>query len=127
MNTAKRFNFHGSFLRKKDAIAREQSIPDAFIIDKHGRHYVVTEKTNYKKNAKNLTVIYGRVIACQAQKTGPHFNCDAECKSTGHRYNHDFKSRVKLLGIPDGSFLMLSDGTTIKLSDGSMLMSDREY
>jgi len=44
-----------------------------------------------------------------------------------HKYIHDFKPGAKLLGIPDGSFIMLKDGSTFRLSDGSMLISDREY
>ena len=106
-------------------MVRERSIPGAFIIDRNNQHYVVTEK--HKANYKRLVTIYGKVIACQAQKTGFHYNCDAECKETGHKYNHDFKAGVKLLGIPDGARLVLHDGTEIRLSNGSMLLSDREY
>jgi hypothetical protein len=76
---------------------------------------------------KRLVTIYRRVLSIQAQKIGFHRHCDAECKSVGHKYVHDFKSGAKLLGIPDGSFLMLKNGSTIRLSDGSMLISDREY
>ena len=74
-----------------------------------------------------LVTIYKRVLSVQAQKIGFHRHCDAECKQANHKYIHDFKPGAKLLGIPDGSFLMLKDGRSFRLSDGSMLISDREY
>lgn len=76
---------------------------------------------------KRLVKIYGRVLTIHAQKTGAHKHCDAECKRVGHKYVHDFKPGVRLMGLPDGAFLVLKDGTQIRLSDGSMLISDREY
>lgn len=76
---------------------------------------------------KRLVKIYGRVLTIHAQKTGVHRHCDAECKRVGHKYVHDFKPGVKLMGLPDGACLLLKDGTQIRLSDGSMLISDREY
>jgi hypothetical protein len=76
---------------------------------------------------KCLVLIYGRVLSIQAQKVGPHRHCDAECKRANHKYVHDFKPGAKLLGVPDGSFLMLKDGTTIRLTDGTMVVSDKEY
>lgn len=38
------FDFHGAFKSKSEAIEEERSIPGAFIIDRHGEHYVVTRK-----------------------------------------------------------------------------------
>lgn len=76
---------------------------------------------------KTLVKIYGRVLTIHAMKTGFHRHCDAECKRVGHKYVHDFKPGVKLMGIPDHASLVLKDGTVIRLSDGSMLISDREY
>ena len=76
---------------------------------------------------KKLVKIYGRVLTISAQKTGFHKHCDAECKEAGHKYVHDFKPGVKLMGIPDGASLVLKNGTVIHLSDGSQLISDREY
>jgi hypothetical protein len=76
---------------------------------------------------KKLVTIYRRVLSVQAQKLGYHRHCDAECKRVHHKYVHEFKPGAKLLGIPDGAFLMLHDGTTLRLSNGSMLVSDREY
>lgn len=77
--------------------------------------------------SKRLVTIYRRVLSIQAQKVGFHRHCDAECKHANHCYVHDFKPGARLLGIPDGSFIMLKDGRSFRLSDGSMLVSDREY
>jgi len=76
---------------------------------------------------KKLVTIYKRVLSIQAQKLGFHRHCDKECKRVHHKYIHDFKPGVKLLGVPDGACLMLKDGRTFRLSNGSMLVSDREY
>lgn len=76
---------------------------------------------------KRLVKIYGRVLTIHAMKTGAHRHCDAECKRVGHKYVHDFKAGVRLMGLPDGASIVLKDGTQIRLSDGSMLISDREY
>lgn len=59
----------------------------------------------YAKNPKGKTLIYGcvnRIIATKIQK---HI-CDAECKRHGHRYFHDFSSRPKMYGLPNGDLLI---------------------
>lgn len=42
----KKFDFHGSFKRKSEAIKRERQIPGSFILDRGGQHMVVTRKKN---------------------------------------------------------------------------------
>lgn len=56
------------------------------------------------KNPKAV-LIYGRVNRIIATKTQNHI-CDAECKRHGHRYYHDFSSKPKMYGLPDGSLLI---------------------
>lgn len=123
------FYIFGSFTSKLAAVRKEAKHPGSFVHHaKNGRYYVLKAKKNPPAvGRKKLVRIYGRVLSIQAQKVGSHRHCDAECKRVNHKYIHDFKPGAKLLGIPDGSFLMLKDGSTFRLSDGSMLVSDREY
>jgi hypothetical protein len=121
------FTFHGSFTSKIAAAKKERNTPGSFIIERGGRYYVMKPKKRVDNPRKYLTRIYGRVLEIHAQKTGPHRNCDAECKRANHKYVHDYQPGAKLMGIPDGAFLMLKDGRTIRLSNGSMLVSDKEY
>lgn len=124
----KAFYFLGSYQSKILAAKQERKHPGSFIHPANGRYYVLKpKKIMNPRERKRLVTIYLRVLSIQAQKIGYHRHCDAECKRVDHKYVHDFKRGAKLLGIPDGSFLMLRDGTTIRLSDGSMLVSDREY
>lgn len=60
-----------------------------------------------QKNPVVSTVIYGRVLAIEAQKTQKHV-CDDECKSYQHRYRHDFKPGAVMYGLSDGSILIKS-------------------
>lgn len=73
---------------------------------------VHTPPKKYIKPSKNNpspgTVIYGRVLAVEAQKTGKHL-CDDECKRYQHRYRHDFKKGAVMYGLPDGSILIRAD------------------
>ena len=123
------FYIFGSFTSKLAAARKEAAHPGSFIYHaKNGRYYVLKRRhALHNPHRKKLVTIYKRVLSVQAQKLGPHKHCDAECKDKQHKYIHDFKPGAKLLGIPDGAFLMLKDGTTFRLSDGSMLVSDREY
>lgn len=52
-------------------------------------------------------LIYGAVNRIYATKTQGH-QCDSECARNGHRYFHDFKSKPKMYGLPDGSILIKS-------------------
>lgn len=59
----KRFDFHGSFKRKSDALKREKQIPGAFILDRHGEHMVVTRKKNPRKKGKKMATRAQRHMA----------------------------------------------------------------
>jgi len=122
------FYFLGSYTSKILAARQEREHPGSFLHYKNGRWYVLKPKKILSNPGRKLLVtIYKRVLSIQAQKIGFHRHCDTECKRVGHKYIHDFKPGAKLLGIPDGSFLILADGRTLRVSNGSMLVSDREY
>jgi hypothetical protein len=140
----KAFYFFGSFTSKLLARKKEAQTPGSFIHFKNGRYYVLKPRKMASRSnpvlhpymkakrpnparRKKLVTIYKRVLSIQAQKLGFHRHCDKECKRVHHKYIHDFKPGVKLLGVPDGACLMLKDGRTFRLSNGSMLVSDREY
>jgi hypothetical protein len=57
------------------------------------------------KNPKRGTLVYSQVNRIIATKTQEHV-CDAECKRHGHRYFHDFTSRPKMYGLPNGDLLI---------------------
>jgi hypothetical protein len=56
-------------------------------------------------NPKKPVLIYGQVERIFAKKTQNHV-CDDDCKSHEHRYFHDFKSKPKMYGLPNGSILI---------------------
>jgi hypothetical protein len=123
----KSFYFLGSFTSKLAAARKEAQHPGSFIHVHKGRYYVLKpKKIKSNPGRKTLTLIYGRIESVNAQKTGFHRHCDAECKRAKHKYVHDFKPGAKLLGIPDGCYLVCGQ-RVIRLSNGSMLISDREY
>lgn len=62
-------------------------------------------RKKFRKNPSAVVVIYGRVLAIEAMKTGKHL-CDRECKRYGHKYRHDFKPGAVMYGLDDGSILI---------------------
>ncbi len=71
----------------------------------HATHLWGFSKRN--PSEKLGTVIYGRVLMIQAQKTGPH-RCDPECARCNHSYYHEFKSHAVMYGLPNGDILIRS-------------------
>jgi hypothetical protein len=64
-------------------------------------------KRKGQRNPKQGVLIYGNVQRIYATKTQSHI-CDADCKAHGHRYYHEFTSKPKMYGLPDGSILIKS-------------------
>jgi hypothetical protein len=58
-----------------------------------------------KSNPDKPVLIYGNVRRIEAVKSQNHI-CDDECKACGHRYFHDFTTKPKMYGLPDGSLLI---------------------
>lgn len=56
-------------------------------------------------NPNKGVLIYGKVNRIIATKLQKHI-CDAECKRHGHRYFHDFTSKAKMYGLPNGDLLI---------------------
>lgn len=104
------FLFFGSFTSKLAARRKEAQVPGAFIRESKGRYYVMKARQATTRRVENppgrAVLIYGRVIRVIAKKTGPHNNCDAECKRCNHEYFHDFKAGAVMYGLPDGSILI---------------------
>lgn len=61
--------------------------------------------TNKPQRNPKRVLIYGNVQTIYAQKTQSHI-CDAECKKHNHRYFHDFHSKPKMYGLPNGDLLI---------------------
>lgn len=92
-----RVTFHGSFTSEILARRRKIAIPGSRIIKRRGRFYVMKQHGRKNPPRKGRTLIYGRVLRIEAQKTQGH-RCDAGCKRANHRYYHDFKKGPKLYG-----------------------------
>lgn len=67
-------------------------------------------KSTRAQGGKKVARIYGRVLRIEAQKVGPHGNCDAECKRCKHKYFHDFKPGAKMLGLRPGQVIKIPAG-----------------
>ncbi len=66
----------------------------------------------------------GEVIRIEAQKTQKH-NCDSGCVDVGHRYYHDFKTRVRGIVLPKGTNVLLTSGVEFRLMDRALLLTNR--
>lgn len=72
------------------------------------RRFLGARASGYlRRNPDEPVLIYGSVSRIYATKTQKHI-CDDECKRNGHRYFHDFTSKPKMYGLPDGSLLIKS-------------------
>lgn len=80
-------------------------------VDRRAESYVSIQKSirdfKRKPNPGGRTIIYGRVLRVDAQKTQKHI-CDAGCKRVGHKYTHGFKPGAKMYGLPNGDILISS-------------------
>ena len=65
------------------------------------------EKHSRKSNPGKPVLIYQNVDRIYATKKQSHI-CDDECKKSGHRYFHDFKSKPRMYGLPNGDLLITS-------------------
>jgi hypothetical protein len=63
--------------------------------------------TRMPNPGKKPTLIYGRILTIDAQKTQRH-ECDDACKRVKHKYTHDFSkhSKAKIWGLPNGDVLI---------------------
>jgi hypothetical protein len=66
----------------------------------------------------------GTVVRIEAQKTQKH-NCDSGCVDVGHRYFHDFKTRVRGIVLPKGTNVLLTTGVEFRLMDRALLLTNR--
>lgn len=92
----------------KDALAYYKSIRRYTMSPR--RHSALGFKTKYKggqkkHNPPKPVMIYGSIGRIEGTKTQRHI-CDDECVAYGHRYYHNFKSKPKMYGLPDGSLLV---------------------
>ena len=62
-------------------------------------------KTSTKQHNPKGVLIYGCVQTIYAKKTQPHV-CDEDCKKHNHQYFHDFSSKPKMYGLPNGDLLI---------------------
>jgi hypothetical protein len=97
-----------SFSNEKDAKTflrdRQEFTDGDFTIVREGNKPIGKGK-KAKSNPDKPVLIYGNVRRIEAVKSQDHI-CDAECKSVGHRYFHNFTSKPKMYGLPDGSLLI---------------------
>jgi hypothetical protein len=62
-------------------------------------------KSNKQANPRKPVLVYGAIGRIEGTKTQKHI-CDSKCKSYGHRYYHNFSSKPRMYGLPDGSLLI---------------------
>ncbi|MCI0617654.1 hypothetical protein L0244_32170 [bacterium] len=93
--------------RKLTRYEREQLAKSRQILRQQRKSAMNQRASSYPKRnpVEKPVLIYGNVQRIYAVKTQSHV-CDAECKAHGHRYFHDFKSKPKMYGLPDGSILI---------------------
>lgn len=82
----------------------------AGIRTQEGKQHEASRSVKYQHKGPMLsnpkrTLIYGQVNRIIATKKQKHI-CDAECKRHGHRYFHDFTSKPKMYGLPNGDLLI---------------------
>lgn len=58
-----------------------------------------------QSNPKRPVLIYGQVQQIRAKKTQKHI-CDAECRKHNHQYYHNFSSKPRMYGLPNGDLLI---------------------
>lgn len=78
---------------------------DYTVVRKQEIHRLLAGPKGKLPNPGKRVLIYGQVDRIYATKKQNHI-CDEECKRNGHRYFHDFKSKPKMYGLPDGSLLI---------------------
>lgn len=73
-----------------------------------GVHYREKRIRGRKSNPDKPTLIYQQVDRIYATKRQSHI-CDSECKKNGHRYFHDFTSKPRMYGLPNGDLLITTN------------------
>lgn len=69
------------------------------------RRFLGARASGYPQQNPKRVLIYGNVQTIYAQKTQDHI-CDDDCKKHGHRYYHEFHSKPKMYGLPNGDLLI---------------------
>jgi hypothetical protein len=85
--------------------SRQREKPRATYTERSTALKHVNVKRKRKNPNEDETLIYGRLMRIEAQKTQPH-RCDAACRRARHQYFHDFKKGSEIWGLPDGSLVV---------------------
>ena len=100
-----RATFHGMFKTKREAVAKERTVPGSFIREKDGYYFVLKPKPG-TKNPGGRVKIYGRCLRIEAIKTVKH-TYGGKSTGAGQRYFHDFTTKnAKIYGLPNGDLLI---------------------